>query len=564
MQYGFRALDPRPGRGRTLRLTGATLVMVLAGTMLVVLSAVAFGTMSHAAAPARSHRGYLRLVAHTRSPASATSVLTGGPDVIAAEVARGMFASAPVVVVADASRPADQATAAALAEQAHAPLLLTSGTGSAGTGSARTGGARTSGARTGTADQANSGTSSGATRGTAGPVSAALRTEISALGARTVLAVGATGKVLSAQLPGIDVVTNPAMLPATKAPTPLGRVVLLVHQGDSGAATMAAATTARVAGARVIAVDGYDPRADPAAIAALSAAKPQRVLAIGASFGSASQLASRVAVAVTGVQLPGGGQVLFPMRRLVALYGHPGDPALGALGQQGLRASIARVRKAAAAYRALSSVPVVPAFEIIATVAQASPGRDGSYSYESTVASLRPWVSRATADGLYVILDLQPGRASLLAQARKYQPLLELPNVGLALDPEWKLQPGQLPLQQIGSVGIAEVNSVISWLAGLTARYHLPQKLLVLHQFRLSMIADERRLDTHRDDLAILIHMDGQGSPADKQQTWNAVIKAAPAGVYFGWKNFYAKDHPMLGPRQTMARNPEPVMISYQ
>jgi hypothetical protein len=372
------------------------------------------------------------------------------------------------------------------------------------------------------------------------------------------------GNLLSAQLPGIHVVTAAAALPATEAPASAGRVVLLMHHGDASAATTAAAATAQAAGARVVAVRGYDPRADPAAIVALSAARPQYILAVGAGFGPAARLASRVAVAATGVQLPGGGQIMFPMRRLVALYGYPGNPALGALGQQGLRASIARVKRAAAPYRALSSVPVVPTFEIIATVAQGSPGPDGSYSYESSVASLRPWVKRATAAGLYVVLDLQAGRANLLTQARRYEPLLRLPNVGLALDPEWKLQPGQLPLQQIGSVSITAVNSVISWLAALTAHYRLPQKLLVIHQFRLSMISDERRLDTHNDDLAILIHMDGQGTPADKQQTWDAVIKAAPAGVYFGWKDFYVKDHPMLSPRQTMARRPEPVMISYE
>jgi hypothetical protein len=163
-----------------------------------------------------------------------------------------------------------------------------------------------------------------------------------------------------------------------------------------------------------------------------------------------------------------------------------------------------------------------------------------------------------------VVLDLQPGRASLLAQAERYRSLLKLPDVGLALDPEWKLQPGQLPLKQIGSVRIAEVNTVISWLAALTARYHLPQKLLVLHQFELSMIRGERQLNTHHDDLAIVIHMDGQGSPGDKQQTWDAVTGAAPPGVFFGWKNFYRKDHPMLSPVQTMARSPQPVMISYQ
>jgi hypothetical protein len=163
-----------------------------------------------------------------------------------------------------------------------------------------------------------------------------------------------------------------------------------------------------------------------------------------------------------------------------------------------------------------------------------------------------------------VILDLQPGRANLLSQAKLYRSLLRLPDVGLALDPEWKLQPGQLPLRQIGSVSITEINSVVNWLAALTARYHLPQKLLVVHQFRLASIQDEARLNTRHQDLAIVIHMDGQGSPAAKVQTWDAVTAAAPHGVFFGWKNFFVKDHPMMNPQETMHRSPQPVMISYQ
>ena len=133
----------------------------------------------------------------------------------------------------------------------------------------------------------------------------------------------------------------------------------------------------------MITVRGDDPRADPDAIAALSAARPQRVVAVGSGFGTASQLASRIAVAETGVQLPGGGQVLFPGHLLVALYGYPGTPSLGVLGQQGLTASIARAKQVAAAYRRLSSARVVPALEIIATVAEGSRGPDGEYSYES-------------------------------------------------------------------------------------------------------------------------------------------------------------------------------------
>ena len=498
---------------RTLRLAGAVLA----------LSATALGSSSCAGGPVPPRRADPPLVARTEPTAPGTSVLSGAPDVVAAGVARTLFSFAPVVVVADAGRPAEISAGAAQAERAHAPLLLARG----------------------------------------GTVGTATLAEIASLHPRAVLAVGVGRKALAAQLRGTRVVTGPAALPATRSFPPLGHVVVLAYERTT-AAEAAAVITAQVAGGQVITVHGYDPRADPAAISALSAAPPRRVIALGAGFRPVRRLQARLAAAETGVQLPGGGQVLFPMRRLVALYGHPGTPALGALGQQDLPASIARATTTAARYQRLSSVPVIPAFEIIATVAEGSPGGDGSYSHQTPLAPLRPWVRRASAAGMYVVLDLQAGKASLLTQAKKYEPLLELPNVGLALDPEWKLQPGQRPLKQIGSVNATEINSVSNWLAGLTARHHLPQKLLVLHQFRLSMIGDESSIDTRHDNLAIIIHMDGQGTPGDKQQTWQAVTGAAPRHVFFGWKNFYAKDHPMLSPRQTMARIPKPLMISYQ
>jgi len=495
----------------------------------LLLSAVALVTASCAGTAAQPVRAPDPAAAQTRRPPSATAVLAGSPPSVTVGVARDLFAAAPVVVVASASDPAGLGPAIIQAGRAHAPLLLIDPAAGPATGGA-----------------------------------AAVDTEIRALHPRAVLAVGVAPGALAARLHGIRVVTGTGSLPVTRAPAPAGRVVLLVHQGDSSAATMAAVATARAAGAQVITARHYDPRADPAAITALAAVKPRQVVATGARFGPVSRLAYRLAVAETGAQLPGGGQLLFPMHRLVALYGHPGDPALGALGAQDLPASIARARRAARPYRRLSTVPVIPTFEIIATVAEAHPGPDGSYSYESPLSLLRPWVNRATAAGMYVVLDLQAGRASLLAQAKLYEPLLRRPDVGLALDPEWKLGPRQRPLRRIGSVSAGEVNGVSRWLAALTARDHLPQKLLVLHQFQLSMIGDEQRLDTRHGDLAIVVHMDGQGTPHDKQQTWQAVTAAAPPDVFFGWKNFYAKDHPMLSPQDTMARTPEPVMISYQ
>ena len=509
---------------------------ILGGCMVLLFAATALTSCEGGAAQGRQ-AGTLTEV--TKSP-PATSVLTGPPDLVAATVAARLFASAPVVVLANADRTADVTIAAARARRAHAPLLLVS----AAAGPAKIGSGRRSAATTWAA--------------------MLVRSELSALRAREVLALGAAARRLSAQLPRVRVITDPAAVSATRVSRPLSHVALLVRRGDASAGTEAAVATARDAGARIITVREIDLRADPAAIEALAASRPRQVLAIGAWFGPPATLARRVAVAETGIQLPGGGQVLFPMHRLLALYGYPGTPALGALGEQGLTASIARIRRIAATYQPLSKVPVVPAFEMIATVAQSRPGPRKTYSYESTVASLRPWISRASAAGMYVVLDLQPGRASLLAQAKRYRQLLALPDVGLALDPEWKLRHRQLPLHQIGSVSTTEINRVIRWLASLTARHHLPQKLLVLHQFRLSMITDEQRLDTSHDNLAIVIHMDGQGTPGEKLRTWNAVFGTAPSDVFFCWKNFYTKDHPTLSPTQTMTNTPEPVMISYQ
>ena len=86
----------------------------------------------------------------------------------------------------------------------------------------------------------------------------------------------------------------------------------------------------------------------------------------------------------------------------------------------------------------------------------------------------------------------------------------------------------------------------------------------MLHQFRLSMIGTDEPLQHGRDEVALLIHMDGQGPPSSKDETWRAVVGAAPKGVPFGWKNFYDEDVPMLSPEQTMAKRPAPLMISYQ
>lgn len=261
---------------------------------------------------------------------------------------------------------------------------------------------------------------------------------------------------------------------------------------------------------------------------------------------------------------PKGGQTFFPQYRLAALYGTPSSARMGALGEQPLPDAITRVQGLAAAYQAYSAEHIWPAFEIIATIASASPTPDGNYSRELGVAELQPWVDAAKAAGIYVILDLQPGRTDFLTQAKQYEPLLREPHVGLALDPEWRLTPGQVHLKQIGSVSAAEINTVSVWLADLVKQHTLPQKVFLLHQFRLSMITSREQLDTARTELAYVIQMDGNGAQSTKLDTWQNILRDPPANVRFGWKNFYDEDLPVLSPEATMLLAPAPWYVSYQ
>ncbi|MCK6209514.1 hypothetical protein KZX45_03025 [Georgenia sp. EYE_87] len=353
-----------------------------------------------------------------------------------------------------------------------------------------------------------------------------------------------------------------AALPPSERPEPIADGVVVMSTGETVQA--AAVANARTAGAAVQLVPTGDPRASSQTVQETAANAPEVVVGLGPAFGDAGTLAWRTSTAATGTELPGGGQLALPGKTYVALYGTPGSGALGVLGEQDVPATVQRAAEHAEPYRALTDTQLVPALEIIASVASAGAGEDGNYSAERSVDQLRPLVEAAHENGQYVVLDLQPGRTDFLTQAKRYEELLKLPNVGLALDPEWRLRPDQVHLRQIGQVDVAEVNRVVTWLADLTRANNLPQKILVLHQFQVRMIPGVNEVDQSRSELAVLVHVDGQGAQGDKQTTWRTLRGNAPNVRHWGWKNFYDEDVPMLTPEQTMQVEPRPAFISYQ
>lgn len=332
------------------------------------------------------------------------------------------------------------------------------------------------------------------------------------------------------------------------------------RQPDLVAPVLAAAGTRNET---VLLTDPLDLRTPYSTVASLRAIDPNQTVVAG-NF-DAGLIEWQLPALISAPELPGGGLVFYPGRRLVALYGNPTTAALGVLGEQSAGESVQRVAEIAAGYGA-DGVPVLPSFEIIATVASAFAGADNDYSEEMSLDTLRPWIEIAGQNGIYVILDLQPGRTDFLTQAKRYEEFLRLPYVGLALDSEWRLKPTQVHLRQIGSVDAAEINTVVDWLAALVREQNLPQKYLLLHQFRLDMITNRDQVRTP-PELAVVIQMDGQGPLPTKYDTWNALTAGTEdSGFTWGWKNFYDEDTPRGGAtaEEVLDLDPVPGYVSFQ
>ena len=253
---------------------------------------------------------------------------------------------------------------------------------------------------------------------------------------------------------------------------------------------------------------------------------------------------------------------VFADQRVIAHYGSHVTSRLGVLGETGPEAAATRVMAEAARFDEPGR-PAVGAFEMIVTVAQGSPGGDGDFSHPSDLDEVAEWIDVAEEAGLYVILDIQPGRSDFLTESVRYESLLLRPNVGLALDPEWRMGPNERPGQRVGTVTAAEVNQVSAWLSNLTLQNDLPEKIFIVHQFQERMISNREDL-IDRPGLATVIHADGFGSRSEKQATYSRIHVDPP--FYNGFKLFIDEDRGIYQPAEVLSftENPVPDFVSYQ
>lgn len=276
-------------------------------------------------------------------------------------------------------------------------------------------------------------------------------------------------------------------------------------------------------------------------------------LALGALGASPIRVAARPLSASVGSILTG--------HRLVTYYGNPTSAAMGILGELSKPQLVSAIQRRAAQYAEVGGKPTDGAIHMVVTVAQADPGPDGLYRARMPASIISEYQQLAADNGLLFVADVQVGESTVEAEVGAIENFLELPNVHLALDPEFDMWVGQVPGQEIGHMTAAEVNYALGLLGNIASRTGNP-KILMVHQFTPDMLPDKSAIGSAPGvDLAVI--MDGFGGQSIKIKHYNEFVRdsSIPFG---GIKLFFDQDIDMMTPSEVLGLTPPPDVIIYQ
>jgi hypothetical protein len=256
---------------------------------------------------------------------------------------------------------------------------------------------------------------------------------------------------------------------------------------------------------------------------------------------------------------------MFPRYRLVGFSGFPGSPALGRLGVGDLHARAAEIEDLAARYaRGRVGLPV---FELIAVVVQQYPGRDGRFRVRVDDDVIADHLTAARRHRALLLLNVQPGRSTFDEEVAALGRWLREPDVGLALDPEWAIGPGQIPGRVFGRTTGAELDHVAERVSRIVREHDLPEKALVVHQLAPGIVTGWEQLQD-RPGVAVIKSVDGIGTPAQKTATWRRLTRPLPGTVHPGFKVFFAEDRAggstLMTPSQVLGLQPTPEYVLYE
>jgi hypothetical protein len=263
--------------------------------------------------------------------------------------------------------------------------------------------------------------------------------------------------------------------------------------------------------------------------------------------------------------LPGA---LLPNKRIVAYYGNPLSKRMGVLGEYPKDQMLSMLDKEVANWsKADPSHPVVPALHLIVTVAQGAPGKNGLYRLQMRDSMVNEVYSWIKAKGGIFFVDVQVGKSTLQAELPRLRPILENPDVHLAVDPEFSMAPsGKVPGTKIGTLDAKDINWAVNFLDEIARAKNLPPKILVVHRFTRPMVtnATDIKFTPH---VQVVMDMDGWGPPWLKFDSYHDYIKREPV-QFTGFKLFYHNDtkkgDALLTPAEVLRLNPRPLYIQYQ
>ncbi|MBA2775836.1 MAG: hypothetical protein H0U31_03785 [Chloroflexia bacterium] len=286
----------------------------------------------------------------------------------------------------------------------------------------------------------------------------------------------------------------------------------------------------------------------------------RRALALGGA-AAVAPLAMR-STSVLAQEESGGGS-LFPESRVLLYYGFPTNENMGLLGEFEPARVLELLEAEADNYRAADpSRAVRVGFEMIASIAQASPGDDGKYIADASPALLDQYTQFTADNDILLFFDVQMGFREPFEDYSGLEEWMAEPHVHLGIDPEFHMRGEEIPGVHIGQVTAAEVTEAQNWLSGISETYNVPPKTLIVHQFHFSMIEDKDQIQPV-DGVDLVIDMDGFGPPDQKEETYTVVITQQPI-EHHGIKLFYKQDVPLMTPVEVLALEPSPDLIIYQ
>ena len=247
---------------------------------------------------------------------------------------------------------------------------------------------------------------------------------------------------------------------------------------------------------------------------------------------------------------------------LITWYGNPRTGRMGVLGRHQGADLAARLKKQAEAYAPFTQKKVLPAYHLVATIAQPAAGKDSKWRRRETKALIRSLLEQARANHFKLILDIQPGRSTVGAEMEHLREYLEDPDVYLALDPEFAMPEGEIPGRKIGRMTARDVNDAIDFLDTVIRDKNLPPKVLIIHQFTMNMLRDKHQI---RDSplVDVVLDMDGFGDRPLKKAMYKTIVARHPL-EFPAIKLFYKEDTNLLEEKDVMKLEPEPAVVIYQ